>query len=194
MGNERIPKKERNKTKLKTNKKWTTLSCFEEVSWGSDHHFTKERNEDQTRQDFWRPSRIRCAKLRDRTTWGGGEGTEERLTEEEERLTEEEISEGVFFTCFSVVCVRFQRPHLSYQCQVLSCFLRLEVPFVGLTLVQPLVVVGVEGTVSFPESWSTSGQSLMMWSSCQTWNKQECYLSCSTPLISFNEFVISVRH
>ena len=148
MGTERTPKKERSRTKLKTNKQRTPLSCFEERDGGSDQRFKEERNDDPTHQVFCSPSRIRWAKFRDWTASGEGEVTEEPLTEEEDKFAEEEgveeevakvgFSEVGFFTCLSVVCVRFQRPHLSHQYQVLSCFVRLELPFVGLTLVQLL--------------------------------------------------------
>ena len=43
--------------------------------------------------------------------------------------------------------------------QVLSCLWRLELPLVGLTLVQPLAATGAEGTEG---TASLSGQSLMI--------------------------------
>ena len=126
MGTESTPKKERSKTKLKTNKQRTPLSCLEERDGGSDQRFNEERNDDPTHHVFCSPSRIRWAKLSDWTASEEGE-VEEPLTEEEDTFSEEEgveeevvevgLSEVVFFTCLSVVCVKFQRPHLSHQYQ-----------------------------------------------------------------------------
>ena len=116
MGTERTPKKERSKTKPKTNKQRTPLSCFEERDGGSDQRFKEERNDDPTHQVFCSPPRIRWAKFRDRIASMEGEETEE-----EERLVEEEVLTGGFLICLSVVCVKFQQPHLSHQYQVLSC-------------------------------------------------------------------------